>query len=282
MNINCIYESIIKEYLNLSQNNIEKLSTYKKSVKNLRNSYKSDRCIPVYDTNKDRDSYMLAYFPYYAILTSEVIKKIKNYIDVKPKMNISIFGCGPAPEIIGISNEINIKRITYNLYDYEIGWKSQREFAKSYIKNNYSAENIFFEVLGCDLLSMCEDCEKSKSVCGPKIKSTDLFIMQNCLNHITNEDDFMKKMKYLIINAPKNAVFVIIDLEGYEISRRLINRIMKENSDKCRKLDEKYQQILKIDRNNINIDIRRQLFTGEDGLILKTKVNYIYLAMQKI
>ena len=83
MEINYIYESILKDYLNLNQYNVEKLSTYKESVKALRASYKSDTCIPKYDTDKDRDSYMLAYFPYYGLLTSEVIEKIRNHIDIK-------------------------------------------------------------------------------------------------------------------------------------------------------------------------------------------------------
>lgn len=282
MDINCIYESIIKDYLNLNKYNIDKLSNYKESIINLRNSYKLDICIPRYDTDKDRDSYMLAYFPHYSILTSEVIKRIKNYIHIKPKMNVSVFGCGPAPEIIGINNELNTQRITYNLFDYENGWRNQREFAKSYIKNNYSTKVVFSDISGCDLVSICEDCSIYNSKCIQKIKSTDLFVMQNCLNHMNNEDDFIKKITYLIKNAKKDSVFIIIDLEWYEISERLLSRIIKENNDKCIKLDEKYKQTLKFDRNNINIDIREQLFTGEDGLIPKTKVNYMYLAMKKI
>ena len=75
---------------------------------------------------------------------------------------------------------------------------------------------------------------------------------------------------------------MIIDLEGYDISKRLLKNIMSENSEKCIKLNEGYNQILRINKNSINIAIREHLFTGEDGLIPKTKVNYMYLAMQKI
>lgn len=283
MEINYIYESILKDYLNLNQYNVEKLSTYKESVKALRASYKSDTCIPKYDTDKDRDSYMLAYFPYYGLLTSEVIEKIRNHIDIKEKMNVSVFGCGPAPEIIGINNQLkNVQRITYNLFDYENGWRNQREFAKKYIKNNYSSNVIFSEISGCDLLSLCEDCQYSNVKCKEKLKSTDLFIMQNCLNHMKNEEDFIKKMIYLVKNAKKGSIFIIIDLEKYDISKRLLKKIKIENSQKCRKLNEGYNQFLKINKNSINITIREHLFTGENGLIPKTTVNYIYLAMQKI
>ena len=165
MDINNIYKSIITDYLNLNETNIKELSKYKQSIINLRKSYKSDKCVPMYGTDKYRDSYMLAYFPYYSILTSEVIKKIKKYMIIKQKMNVSIFGCGPAPEIVGVSNQINAQRITYNLFDYENGWKNQREFAKKYIKENYNNHFIFLEISGCDLLSKCEDCPISISKC---------------------------------------------------------------------------------------------------------------------
>lgn len=280
MNINYIYESIIKDYFNLDQANIRELSRYKQSIINLRKSYKSDICVPMYSTDKDRDSYMLAYFPHYSILTSEVIKKIKEYINIKQKMNVSIFGCGPAPEIIGVSNQINTQRIIYNLFDYENGWKNQREFAKQYIKKNYSSQFVFSEISGCDLLSKCEDCSISNSKCIKKIEETDLFIMQNCLNHITNVSDFIEKISYLINNSKENSIFIFIDLNNYKVSKRLFREIIVKNSDKCKKIDEQHSQ--KINRNIINKEIKEYLFTGEKGLIPKTNVNYMYLVIKRI
>lgn len=281
MDINGIYKSIIKNYLGIDQTNIKELQKYKQSVKQLRNSYKADICKPMYNTHINRDSYMLSYFPYYSMITSEVIKKIQDSINISHKLNISIFGCGPAPELLGISNEIDYKRINYNLFDYEIGWERQREFAKQYVRDNYNGQCTFCEISGCDLLTTCKDCDIVDSKCIDKIKSTNLFIMQNCLNHIINEEDFTKKISFIIKNARSGAVFIFIDLK-YEISRKIIDEIYEQNNNICIKIDCKYNEEFRISKEEIDSDISENLFTGEKDLILKTKVKYIYLAIKKI
>lgn len=281
MIINKIYKSILKNYLKIDDNNIKDLCKYKESVQLLRNSYKSDICKPLYSSDMNRDSYMLAYFPYYAILTSEVIKRIKKYINIKCKLDVSIFGCGPGPEVIGISNEIDTNRINYNLFDYEMGWKDQREFAKEYIKNNYENKFTFCEISGCDLLSRCEDCEIVYSRCVNKIRTTDLFVIQNCLNHITNEEDFIKKISFIVENAKSGAVFLFIDLK-YNISRTLLNEIFNQNKHICIKIDEQYNQSFYISEEEIDKGVRENLFTGEGYLKLKKRVQYMYLAIKKI
>ena len=280
MDINKIYRSIIKDYLKIDDHNIKELSKYKESIKELRNSYKSNICKPIYGTDINRDSYMLAYFPYYSILTSEVIRKIKKYINKTEKLKVSIFGCGPSPEIVGISNEINCKRINYNLFDYEAGWKKQLEFAKQYIRNNYNSRATFCEISGCDLLAKCEDCDIAYSKCINELKSSDLFVMQNCLNHITNKEDFINKVKFMIDNAKCGAVFVFIDL-NYNISNELFEEIVKQNDNTCIKIKEEYNQEFRISED-INKGITENLFTGETDLVLKRKVKYRYLAMKKI
>lgn len=281
MSINKIYKSILRDYLKIDDNNIKYLCRYKESVQLLRNSYKSDVCKPLYNSNINRDGYMLAYFPYYAILTSEVVKRIKKYINIKSKLDVSIFGCGPGPEVIGISNEIDTNRINYNLFDYEMGWKDQREFAKEYIKNNYKNKFTFCEISGCDLLSRCEDCEIVYSRCVNKIRATDLFVMQNCLNHITNEEDFIKKISFIVENAKSGAVFLFIDLK-YNISRTLLNEIFDQNKHICIKIDEQYNQSFYISEEEIDKGVRENLFTGEGYLKLKKRVQYMYLAIKKI
>lgn len=281
MSINKIYKSILRDYLKIDDHNIKYLCRYKESVQLLRNSYKSDVCKPLYNSDINRDGYMLAYFPYYAILTSEVVKRIKKYIDIKRKLDVSIFGCGPGPEVIGISNEIDTNRINYNLFDYEMGWKDQREFAKEYVKNNYENKFTFCEISGCDLLSRCEDCDIVYSRCVNKIRATDLFVMQNCLNHITNEEDFIKKISFIVENAKSGAVFLFIDLK-YNISRTLLNKIFNQNKDICIKIDEQYNQSFYISEEDIDKGVRENLFTGEGYLKLKKRVQYMYLAIKKI
>lgn len=271
-----IYDSIIENYLKLDE--IHKLEIYKNSTKELRNSYKDNICKPLYQSEDKRDSYMLAYFPYYCLLTSEVVSKIKNEL-VQDNLVVSIYGCGPSPEVIGIYEQLKDRNITFNLYDYERGWENQRKFVKEYIKTRFNNKTRFNEISGCDLLTLCSDCEMINFKCKKFIKNTDIFVMQNCLNHITNEDDFKEKVSFIIDNAKENAIFIFIDL-NYKISKNLMDEILEKNKKNCNILIKNNNDTIKIDKNDIPKYIKEYIFTGEEGLILKTNINYTHMVIK--
>lgn len=270
-----IYDDIIENYLNIKvKSNLE---LYKIGIKELRNSYKENICKPLYQSKNNRDCYMLAYFPYYCLLTSEVIYHIKDNIK-STDLVVSIYGCGPAPEVIGVYEQFKDRNIKFNLFDYEYGWEEQRKFVKEYVKSNFNNNIRFNEISGCDLLTTCIDCEALTSKCSKFIKNTDIFIMQNCLNHITNKEDFKEKVSFIMNNAKNNSVFIFADL-NYNISKSLMNDILSKSSFKILAVNK--NDSIRINKNDIPKYIKEYIFTGEEGLILKTNINYEYMIIKK-
>lgn len=278
MKLNDIYSSIVSDYLKM--NEIKELEKYKSGIKELRNSYKSNVCTPLYQSQNNRDCYMLAYFPYYCILTNEVTKKVDKYIE-DDNLVVSIYGCGPAPEVLGVVNQLHRKNIKFNLFDYEHGWENQRQFVKNYVRNKFNVNAVFREISGCDLLAICEDCKEGKSKCKKYIKATDVFIMQNCLNHITNKEDFQSKILSIIDKSKTGAIFMFIDL-NYNISKDLINNILIDTRDKCELISQGNYERIRVQKEDIPKDIKDYIFTGEEDLILKTSINYSHIIIRKI
>ena len=277
MEMKRIYDAIIQKCLDIEEK--PKLEMYKKGIKDLRNSYKENICKPLYQDEYYRDCYMLAYFPYYCLLANKVVSKVSDYIQSKDLI-VSIFGCGPAPEVVGVYEQFKNRNIRFNLFDYEYGWEEERKFTKNYIRNNFNNNTRFNEISGCDLLTSCTDCERLASDCKTFIKNTDVFIMQNCLNHITNEEDFKDKVSFIIDNAKNDSIFIFIDL-NYDISINLMKDILDKNKKECQVLEEIKKDNIRIDKNNIPGYIKEYIFTGEKDLILKTNINYTYMILKK-
>lgn len=105
--------------------------------------------------------------------------------------------------------------------------------------------------------------------------------MQNCLNHITNEEDFKDKVSFIMDNAKNDSLFIFTDL-NYDISKKLIDDILNKTKKYCKVLLANKNGNIKIDKNNIPEYIKKYIFTGEEDLILKTNINYTTMIIKKI
>jgi len=122
--------------------------------------------------------------------------------------------------------------------------------------------------------------EKSFQEIKSDIKACNLFIFQNCLNELENTSTIQENIKFLFDNAPLKSIVIIADLL-YDQNSDIVEDIKKkihERSD-----SEVLQEgSLKI-RSSLPISpiIQTNLLTGEDGLIPRSRINFMFLAMRK-
>ena len=275
MELNEIYNLVAEEYFR--GKDVEEFIDYREAIVNLRKKYRSNECDPNY-SEEDIKAYMLTYFPVYCLQTNVIVDKLdlKQYFNNSKNLNMAILGTGPSTEVIGLGEYFKGKNILFRLYDYEEKWSKCRIVAKKFLEINNMSGN-FDPIYGCDLLLKCDYCE-NKSRCKSKFKKADLILIQNCLNHMNDKDDFMEKLKFIITNMKKDALFLIIDF-NYEICLNLMYKIYENNIDIVNKISLGNNE-LKIDACEYPYYIRK-VFNGKENLILRKYVKSYYLLLQR-
>ena len=107
------------------------------------------------------------------------------------------------------------------------------------------------------------------------------FIFQNCLNEIWNTSTTQENIKSLLDCAPLNSFIIIGDLLAYDQNRRILEDIAKIANQR-----NDYQII---ERGELEIAsslkipeiVRQNLLTGEDGLIPRYRIRFLFLVICK-
>lgn len=290
--MNNVYENILKEVYEygLEELDEKKSEDIRENIIKLRNSYRVDTPVTDYDNEDIRKAYMLAYYPNYTLPINKIMKdfvipEIEN--NTSKRLKISFFAAGPAPELYGslkALNEINFnKRLDVFILDYEKQWEKEREVTVKLLKNMGNIKISPLEYIsGCDLRLDC----KSKCVnwinCEKKVFYSDIYIMENCINHMQEDVNFDEKLRKKLSYMKNESLFIIIDL-NYQNVKNVLNNIVKFN--------EEYVEVL---ASNINSNpdksvldilipekIKQYIFTGQKGLIAKKNTNYYYLILKR-
>jgi hypothetical protein len=127
-----------------------KLSTIRASIERLRILYQiHDHLLIDYNDNTIQAAYMLRYFPYYIETSHHILNSIcpeqisESFVN---HMTISLYGCGAAPELLGILRFIQehypaINTANVNYFDQH-DWNPWREFCARSLSEMYWEGNI--------------------------------------------------------------------------------------------------------------------------------------------
>lgn len=128
----------------------EKISTLFPSVQKLTTHYSNHQHKEIdYRDTAIQAAYMLRYFPYYIETTHQILKSIEptnlNQI-FTDDMTLCLYGCGPAPELLGILRYIQdfqpgVMSVNINYFDLH-EWTPWREVCARMISKEYWGGNI--------------------------------------------------------------------------------------------------------------------------------------------
>ena len=216
-----------------------------------------DKVVDVdYSSEEVQLAYILRYFPGYTeqLYTAlyEIRKKQKKiFLESPDEIKFGLFGCGPCPEIIAISNffedysSIKPDKITTHLYD-------KNSHAWSFIKNNF----IYPKYKEIDIVKFGfrighKSADFSTAFKLPKQFDNeyyDVCCFQNCLNEfikLTNEENLKNNIKS-VTDSIKQGGFLVISDRTYIKSNALeVEKLLSSRFRTFKKIDKPYDINLK-------------------------------------
>lgn len=286
-----IYEEIFSEIYgypisNLNENNSRNI---RDSIIKLRSSYRSNEPITEYDKSAIRKAYMLAYYPNYMNLVYELVKLhiVDNLTNEARRVKLVFFAAGPAPEVSGVLKGLNDskfnKRLEINILDLEKGWEKERKVTSNIIKklDNLKISSIN-HLSGCDLTVNCQQICSNWTSCEKSIFQGDLYFMNNCINHMGPEVNFIEKLRAKLSSLKQGAIFTIIDL-NYENVINTIRNLNNDCSDIVQVISTNINSKISVSKLNIKLpdEMSKYIFNKTKGLIAKKNTNYYYIILRR-
>jgi hypothetical protein len=284
-----IYEYILnglrnsREFYDLSlQGTFEDyLLSLQTSVKELRKSYRTDLVSVDYSKPDIQAAYLIAYYPHYAEMALEIFRLLSSELDFGQEIEACFFGAGPCPEAVGlvqflVEQSSKTRKLMVNVYDIASEtWTSTRRVTETFVipklwqgQFSISSRNLDFCV------------EKSFEPIKSTIKTCKLFVFQNCLNEIANTPLIQENIKFLFDSAPLGSMFIIADLlydQNFGIVEEIKRRVEARNDFEI--LQE--GNLMVTSSLPIPQTIKVNVLTGEDGLIPRSKIRFMFLALRK-
>ena len=211
-------EKIFRQTYGFPSENLEgeELDKIRDAVIELRKSYASNVCTPLYHREEIRKAYMFAYYPYYIQPVYEVLTQIFRFKKMsetlahwREKINpirLSYIAGGPCPEFYGTVMALKDRGfdndIHAEIYDIEEGWRDFQNITLDLCKNYYGKNISINFSSGYDVMNSSD-----YELCD----GTDILFMQNYLSHVSFADDFLESFKN-IIDSDKFSTIIILDL----------------------------------------------------------------------
>jgi hypothetical protein len=227
-NLNNIYDWILAGIRDLSgsQNSEEALAEYLKSlqpyVKTLRKGYKQNCVNADYSDVATQMAYLITYYPHYAVMTRNILERIEPVnvqaiFSNQAYLSVCIFGSGPVPEAAGLISFIadkypNIRFLVVRTFDIASEtWRISQDIAKQYILPEIWTGKI---ALLTDKIDICQAGVfiNFRDI----LKSSQVFIFQNCLNELQNIALLPSNLDILLEEIPANSLLIFADLIGYQ------------------------------------------------------------------
>jgi hypothetical protein len=282
-----IYELILNglysaNNIKLEREKINFLKSLQPYVTSLRSSFRNKQINVDYRDKNVQAAYLIAYYPSYIEMTYEVLNRHGKDVLCSQNniLNVCLFGAGAAPEAIAIINFINENALEIeelNIYAYDIfasTWNFSINLAKKFIiPHLWQSKNFNINIFDLDL---CEP-DSLKNI-NQQIKSSNLFIFQNCLNELNKQDIAIANINYLVENIPRTSRLIIADLV-YDSVTNIKAHIEKKLEELSYNLDFrsdiKEEIRLQIPLPNA---IRQHLLISVNGLIPRTKVRFDFIS----
>lgn len=257
------------------------LISLQSSVRELRRSYRTSCVVMDYSKPATQAAYLIAYYPHYAEMTLEILRLLSSELSFPQEAKACFFGAGPCPEVVGlvqflVERSQKTIRLIANVYDIAFDkWAFTRRITDRYIiPELWQGQGI----LSSNRLDLCleNSFQSIKSI----IESCTLFIFQNCLNEVSKTPVVQKNIEFLLNNAPLESIVVIADLiydQNLNVVEDLKRKIESRND-----FEILQEGSLRVTSSlPIPKTIRTNLLTGEDGLIPRSRINFVFLALRK-
>lgn len=285
--INSIYPSLLSAIFQsnnivgeASENNY--LQSLQPFVSQLRNSYRNSNVTVDYGDRRVQEAYLLAYYPSYiqqsydTLISHQIHERLT--IDSE-SIEISMFGCGPCPELAAISGFIseyfpNVKKITANIFDIAVDtWAYSISLAK------YITPQIWDGQITVRLHPSIDLRTKNDLGNIQCLSDSTIITFQNCINEITTEntntqDVFIENLESIICGVKTLGVVLLSDLSGYSSVRSIFTKLSSlTNRDEHQIMVNQLDSLLKL-YVIIPPQIKNHLLTGESNLIPRKKIEY--------
>ncbi|ANV88926.1 hypothetical protein [Picosynechococcus sp. PCC 7117] len=267
----------------------EYLSSLQDNLINLRKSYKKDWVQADYRDIKTQAAYLLAYYPQYAEICSDIFCQIEQEFNFNADFKISFLGSGPCPEIIGFlyflsQHSENNHNLETNVFDLETShWQSAREITE-YLVGRYNQEHYIN--IHPHTIDLCEP--RSPDKFSRIFKESNIIVFQNCLNELWQQNIVQDNLDSILDLAPSQSLFFIIDrryVSLLQISNFLQNKTNNhQNFVIVREYQEfGYENLQKTSfRVNIPEILVSNLFDNNvDGLFLRKWKKYCSIILRK-
>lgn len=292
-----IYDNIANSIKKYHGFNDDMLATYleslKPAVRYLRQAYRS---YPVYVDYSDKNiqsAYLLAYFPhYYQLIYKLFIEDYPTIFENKSHINLAFFGAGPGPEVYGsikyiVNNRPEVKGINAHLFDINASsWK----YSHNLLLNQILKE-VIPDGFPLNLNSYNFDLTKPIGIDHLfHLKTSDLVVLQNCLNEIAPSDAGMVKSNLIdIFNLlPDTAAMLLVDITGgTSATTKLMQDVERLISNKHKIVllrsinDNPMSTTLQSVHHQPSSIVQQHLLNGSDGLIPRKWLNYNYSFFRK-
>jgi len=261
------------------------LHSLQEAAKHLRQSYKSNQVRVDYSDRKIQAAYLILYYPHYVQMTLEILRLSPELFSFGKQINACFFCSGPCSEIAGLAQFLtehgqNTESLVVNVYDIAAdAWKPSRTLTKNFILPRLWRGNISGRTTNFNLCSM-----NAFQPIAEVIENCDLFIFQNCLNEIWNTSATRDNIQFLLDRAPLDSCIIIADLM-YDQNRQIIQEITEiaksRNDYKIIQRSEGLEIASLFGRKTIPSIVTQNLLTGEDGLIPRSKIKFLFLVIRK-
>lgn len=284
-----LYESILDglresgEFYNArAQGSFENyLASLQSSVRELRKSYRTGCVVIDYSRATTQAAYLIAYYPHYVEMTLEILRLLSSDLRFTQEVKACFFGAGPCPEVAGLAQFLverlpRARKLTANVYDIASNtWALTRKITSKYVIPRLWQGQV---ALNSSSLDLC--AAKSFQKLRENLETSNLFVFQNCLNELNNTPSIQENINFLFDIVPLGSTVIIADLL-YDQNLDIVEEI-REKIDKRNNFEVLSEGTLKV-ASSLPIPriIRANLLTGEDGLIPRSKINFLFLAIRK-
>lgn len=279
-----ILEGLYASYkVESEQEKKEFLSSLKPYVTELRTSFRNKQIKVDYRDKNVQAAYLIAYYPSYVEMTYEVLNRheTKTLPSKDRILNVCLFGAGAAPEAIALlhfikQNKLDIDEV--NIYAYDIfasTWNFSIDLAKEFIVPHFWQGNKF-QLVNLTL-DLCEYGSMQRIL--QQVQISNLFIFQNCLNELNDQNIALENIKYLSNNINQGSRLIIADLSGYKVARDLKSKI-EQNFQKLSYLnifrpEDNDELKLKI---SLPLILKQNLLIGTGWLIPRSVVRFNFIS----
>ncbi len=258
------------------------LASLQEPAKYLWQSYRSNRVEVDYSSPEVQAAYLIRYYAPHVKMTFDLLQLCPELLSLPEKINVSLFGSGPCPEVPGLALFLNqfcpqTKSLTVHVYDNAADkWTPSRNLTKNFVADRIWKGEISETVSKLDLCfpGVLQPIAESISI-------SHLVILQNCLSEIWDISTAQYNLQFLLDRAPLNSAIVIGDLL-YDQSRQIVEdlgKIASQRSD-C--------QVLETGELTINLSLKppliliKNLLTGgEPYLTARSRINILFMVIHK-